>query len=117
MPDPCLDVTARRPPSPSDKSAKIAHGQTEKNHSHQMQNKIYQVTSHYKKAGAVMLDRFSTQPEAMSFARDAAINHIEPGSGDPLISITVSNRTTNKTLSTFYPDPYEAETLDDDDDG
>ena len=86
-------------------------------HLPQPQDKIYQVTSHYRKAGAVMLDRFGTQPEAMSFALEAAINHIESGAGDPLISITVSNRTTNKTLSTFYPDPYEAETLDDDDDG
>lgn len=82
-----------------------------------MLHMIYEVTSHYKKAGAVVLGRFSTQPEAVTFARDTAINYIESGSGDPLISVTVTNKAANKTLCSFYPDPYEAESLDDDDDG
>ena len=79
-------------------------------------NKIYEVTSHYKKAGAVVMDRFSTQPEALAFARDAT-DSIEPEAGDTLVSVTVTNQATKKILSTFYPDFYEAECLDDDDDG
>jgi len=82
-----------------------------------MQHKIYEVTSHYKKARSVILDSFSTQAEAVIFAREAAINYVETGSADPLVSITVINKTTKKTLSTFYPDHYEADCLDDDDDG
>jgi len=79
--------------------------------------KIYEVTGHYKKAGAVVLDKFSTQPEALSFARDTVIDCVEPGPGDSLISVTVTDKATGQTLSTFYPDPYEADSLDDDDDG
>ena len=79
-------------------------------------NKIYEVTSHYKKAGAVVMDRFSTQPEALAFARGAT-DAIEPEAGDSLVSVTVTNQATRKILSTFYPDFYEAECLDDDDDG
>lgn len=82
-----------------------------------MSNKIFQVTGHYKKAGAVVLEGFGTRPEALAFARDAVINCIEPGAGDSLVSITVTDKATNQTLSTFYPDPYEADSLDDDDDG
>jgi hypothetical protein len=82
----------------------------------QTPNKIFEVTSHYKKAGAVVMDRFSTQSEALAFARDAA-DSIEPEAGDSLVSVTVTNQTTKRILSTFYPDFYEAECLDDDDDG
>lgn len=81
-----------------------------------MLHMIYEVTSHYKKAGAVVLDRFSTQPEALAFARDAT-DCIEPRSDDSLVSVTVTNQATKQTLSTFYPDFYEADSLDDDDDG
>lgn len=81
-----------------------------------MSNKTYEVTSHYRKAQAVVLDRFSTQTEALAFARDA-IDQIEPAPGDCLVCVTVTNGATNKVLSTFYPDFYEAESLDDDDDG
>jgi hypothetical protein len=31
----------------------------------QMSNNIYEVTSHYKKAGAIVMDRFSTQSKAL----------------------------------------------------
>ncbi len=82
----------------------------------QTTNKIFEVTSHYKKAGAVVMDRFSTQPEALAFARDAT-DSIEPEAGDSLVSVTVTNQATKRILSTFYPDFYEAECLDDDDDG
>jgi hypothetical protein len=67
-------------------------------------NKIYEVISHYKKAGAVVMDRFSTQPEALAFARDAT-DSIEPEAGDSLVSVTITNQA------------YEAECLDDDADG
>lgn len=82
----------------------------------QKQNKIYEVTAHYKKAGAIVMDRFSTQSEALAFARDAT-DRIEPGADDSLVSVTVTNQTTKQVLSTFYPDFYEADCLDDDDDG
>lgn len=82
----------------------------------QMPNKIYEVTSHYKKAGAIVMERFSTQPEALVFARDAT-DCLEPRSDDSLVSVTVTNLATRQTLSTFYPDFYEADSLDDDDDG
>lgn len=82
-----------------------------------MPYKNYAVTCHYKKAGAVVLDRFGTQAEALSFARDTVIDWIEPGSGDSLIAVTVTDSATRQTLSTFHPDPYEADSLDDDDDG
>ena len=82
----------------------------------QTQNKIYEVTSHFKKAGAVVMDRFSTQSEALAFARDAT-DSIGPEEGDSLVSVTVTNQVTRKILNTFYPDFYEAESLDDDDDG
>ena len=82
----------------------------------QTQNNIYEVTSHYKKAGAVVMERFGTQSEALVFARNAT-DTIEPEAGDALVSITVTNQATRKVLSTFYPDFYEAESLDDDDDG
>ena len=82
-----------------------------------MMDKNYEVTGHYKNARKAVLDRFGTQSEALTFARDLVINYTEPESGDLLVSITVINRATNKILSTFYPDPYEAESMDDDDDG
>ncbi len=81
-----------------------------------MANNIYEVASHYKKARAVVLVRFSTQPEALSFAR-RAVDEIKPASGDALVSVTVTNKAANEILTTFYPDFYEAECLDDDDDG
>lgn len=83
----------------------------------QMPYKIYKVTSHYKKAEAAILDEFGTQPEALVFARDAVNNYMETGTGDSLVSITVTNKATNQILSTFYPDFYEADSIDDDDDG
>jgi hypothetical protein len=83
----------------------------------QMPHKIFEVAGHYRKAGAVVLERFGTQAEAVSFAREAAINYVEPGGGDSLIRFTVKNQATRQTLSTFYPDRYEADSLDDDDDG
>jgi hypothetical protein len=82
----------------------------------QTPNMIYEVTSNFKKAGAVVLDRFGTQPEAVVFARNAT-DTIEPEEGDSLISVTVTDQVTKKILNTFYPDFYEAESLDDDDDG
>jgi len=82
----------------------------------QMPNKIYEVTSHYKKAGAIVMDRFSSQSEALAFARDAT-DCIEPRSDDSLVSVTVTNQATRQSVSTFYPDFYEADCLDDDDDG
>jgi hypothetical protein len=82
----------------------------------QTPNKIYEVTSNFKKAGAVVLDRFGTQSEAMAFARSAT-DTIEPEESDSLVSVTVTNQVTKKILSTFYPDFYEAESQDDDDDG
>jgi len=82
----------------------------------QMSNNIYEVTSHYKKAGAIVMDRFSTQSKALAFARDAT-DFIEPRSDDSLVSVTVTNQATKQILSTFYPDFYEADCLDDDDDG
>ena len=82
----------------------------------QLSNKIYEVTSHYKKAGAIVMDRFSSQPDALAFARDAT-DSIEPRSDDSLVSVTVTNQATKQILTTFYPDFYEADCLDDDDDG
>lgn len=82
----------------------------------QIPNQIYEVISHYNKAGAIVLDRFATQAEALAFAREAT-DCIEPQSGDSLVSITVSNQASKQILSTFYPDFYEADCLDDDDDG
>ena len=82
-----------------------------------MLNKIYKVTGHYKKAGAVMLDEFSMQTDALAFARDAVDDYVETGPGDFLVSVAVTNKVTNQILSTFYPDFYEADSLDDDDDG
>jgi hypothetical protein len=81
-----------------------------------MPHDTYEVAGHYKKAGVVVLERFGTPAEAVSFARDAAINYVETG-GDFPISFTVTNRATEQTVSTFYPDRYEADSLDDDDDG
>jgi hypothetical protein len=77
---------------------------------------IYEVVSHSRKAGAAVLERFGTQAEALVFAR-RIVDEIEPGPGDTLVSITVADKATGKTLSTFYPDRYEADSLDDDDDG
>ena len=82
----------------------------------QTPDKIFEVTSHYKKAGAIVMDRFGTQSEALAFARGAT-DSIEPEAGDSLVSVTVTNQATKRILSTFYPDFYEAECLDDDDDG
>lgn len=83
----------------------------------QMADKTIEVAGRYRKRGAVALATFDTRLEALTFARETAANHIEPGSGDSLIAVTVTDKATGKTLSTFYPDPYEADTLDDDDDG
>lgn len=79
-------------------------------------SKTFEVISHYRKAGAVLLARLDSQAEAVARARDTAIGYVETG-GDFLIAITVVTTTTRKTLSTFYPDRYEADCLDDDDDG
>lgn len=81
-----------------------------------MSHEIYEVVSRYRKAGAVVLERFGTQTEALIFAR-RTVDDIESSPGDILVSVTVGNKATGKTLSTFYPDRYEADSLDDDDDG
>lgn len=82
-----------------------------------MLDKTFEVAGRYQKSGAVVLDRFGTQLEAVTFARETAASCIEPGIGDSLIAVTVTNKATGKTVSTFYPDPYETDSLDDDDDG
>lgn len=82
-----------------------------------MPDKTFEVAGRYRKRATVVLDRFGTRLEALTFAREAAAVCIEPGTGDALIAVTVTDRATGKTLSTFYPEPYEAESLDDDDDG
>lgn len=82
-----------------------------------MSNRNFEVKGKFRKRGAVVLSSFGTRLEALAFARDAADNYVEPESRDPLLSITVVDRASNETLSTFYPERYEAESLDDDDDG
>ena len=82
-----------------------------------MSNKSFEVKGKFRKRGTIVLDSFSTRVEALAFARDAADNYVEPESRDSLVSITVIDKATNESLSTFYPERYEAESLDDDDDG
>lgn len=82
-----------------------------------MPNKSFEVKGKFRKRGTVVLDSFSTRAEALAFARDATDNYVEPESRDSLVSITVIDKATGDTLSTFYPERYEAESLDDDDDG
>lgn len=82
-----------------------------------MSGRNFEVRGRFRKRGSVLLESFGTRLEALAFARDAADNFVEPESRDPLVSIAVIDRTTGGTLSTFYPERYEAEALDDDDDG
>lgn len=82
-----------------------------------MSSRNFEAKGKFKKRGTIVLGSFSTRAEALAFARDAADNHVEPESRDSLVSITVMDKATNESLSTFYPERYEAESLDDDDDG
>ncbi len=81
-----------------------------------MPNRIFEVTGKYRKRGAVVLGRFGTRLEALAFARDAADNCVEPA-GDSLVCVMAIDKAASEVLSTFYPERYEAESLDDDDDG
>ncbi len=82
-----------------------------------MPTKSFEVKGKYRKRGTVLLASFSARTEALAFARDAADHYVEPESRDSLVSITVIDKATNESVSTFYPERYEAESLDDDDDG
>ncbi len=82
-----------------------------------MSSRNFEVKGKFRRRGTVVLNSFGTRLEALAFARDAADNYVEPESRDPLVSVMVVDKAANDTLSTFYPERYEAESLDDDDDG